>query len=485
MLSLTFRMNMLDLFLARLLVFIICLFAKVCFANSFPDVWDDPMSTIPPRISNGPSFPDSAPIACPSIVNLSIPLGLTEAIDLTLCNNAQLKYAWAGIKNQAAALGEASSAYFPTANFTYSPHQETRVKYPGFSDSNSISRGRMANANITWRIFDFGGQSGGRISAQHLLQSALSTYDANLQKVMAVTVQSYFDTLTAKATSEAKSLGIQLAVATLEATLRRQNNGNFSKSDTLQAQAALAKAQMASSRADGDYRKAQATLIFAMGLPSDTQIILAELTSQINDQNLKDLHSWLDFAEKQHPAIKAARGQLESAKVKIGVARASGLPNFDLVLNYYQNGYPGQGVLTTKQNTTTTGFNIAIPIFDGFSTTYKIRSAQAVAEQADASLHDVSNQILTDIVKSYADVLSSIDNIKSSDSLVAIVTAAEQSAMKRYAAGASDVLEVISTQATLNEAQQERIRCIAEHRSARLRLLANAGSLARLDILKN
>lgn len=41
----------------------------------------------------------------------------------------------------------------------------------------------------------------------------------------------------------------------------------------------------------------------------------------------------------------------------------------------------------------------------------------------------------------------------------------------------ADILELLATQTALAEAQQERIRCVAEYRSARFRLLANSGVL--------
>ncbi|MNF13342.1 hypothetical protein D3C80_2151500 [compost metagenome] len=50
---------------------------------------------------------------------------------------------------------------------------------------------------------------------------------------------------------------------------------------------------------------------------------------------------------------------------------------------------------------------------------------------------------------------------------------------RKFGRGAADILEMLNTQSALLEAQQERIRCQAEWRSARLRLLASAGVLGR------
>ena len=454
--------------------------ASPIFAIEVPDVLDDPLSTKPTILKLGVILPDGTPIGCPAQADLNLPLGLGEVIDLSLCNNPQIKQAWAAIKIQASALGEARSAYLPTASATYSPRQQSQVNYPQSPyNANSIANGRMGYANLTWRLFDFGGRAANRLSAKYLLEAALATHDASIQKAMAAAIQSYFDALTAIATAKAKTQAAGFARSAWEATVRREAKGVSANSDVLQAQTALANAQLASSRADGDYRKAQAALIFAMGLPANTKLMLQISDTRVQKRDFRDLNVWLEEAEFEHPAIKAAKAQLESAKEKVTAARAAGLPTLDFIGNFYQNGYPNQGVQPTNSNTTTVGATITIPIFEGFGTTYKIRGAQAQAEKAQADLEDNIRQILTDIVKSHADAASSLANLEFSQKLLEAATAAVESSMKRYDKGAADILELLTTQTALAGAQQERIRCIAEWRSARLRLLANAGVLGR------
>ena len=456
------------------------------FFNAFnspeiPDVLADPLWASPPTITAGPKLPDGWNVICPAQTDLTQALGLAQVIDLALCNNPQIKQAWAAIKIQAGAVGEARSAYLPTANATYSPRQQTQVNYPqSLYNANSITNGKMSYANLTWRLFDFGGRAANRASANYLLEGALAAHDASLQKAMAGTIQNYFDVLTAKANLKAKGQAVQYAKWSWEATLRRENKGVSAKSDTLQAQTALAKAQLASSRADGEYRKAHAALIFSMGLPTGSKVFLEELNAELQPGSIKDLNAWLEAAEQGHPAIKAAKAQWESAKEKITATRAAGLPTVDFVGNFYQNGYPNQGIQPTNSNTTTVGITLNIPIFEGFATTYKIRGQEAQAEKSQADLEDTTHQILTEIVKSHADAISSLANLESSQKLLEAANSALESSERRYDKGIADILELLTTQAALAEAQQERIRCIAEWRSARLRLLANAGVLGRV-----
>lgn len=448
-------------------------------AFGFPDVFDDPLKAKPPILRFGPTLPDGAPIQCPAQVDLRHPVGLLELIDLALCNNPKIAQAWASIKIQSSALGESRAAYLPTVSATYSP-QQTQVNYPQFPSANTITSGSQQYANATWRLFDFGGRAANNASSYYLLQSALASHNAAIQKAMTDVIQSYFDVLTNKATVSAKERASQLALSSWQATVRRENKGVSAKSDTLQAQAALAKAQLVASRASGDYHKALAQLIFVIGLPADSKFSLQEPGQHTEKQDFKDLNAWLMAAEHDHPAIKAAKLQLESSKEKIRTARSAGLPTVDIFGSFYKNGYPNQGLQPVNSNTTTVGFSISIPIFEGFATTYKIRGAQAQAEKSEADMADIKTQILTEIVKSFADTQSSLMNLTASQKLLEAATASVDSAVKRYENGAADILELLISQNTMAEAQQERIRCVAEWRSARLRLMANAGVLGAL-----
>jgi outer membrane protein len=82
-----------------------------------------------------------------------------------------------------------------------------------------------------------------------------------------------------------------------------------------------------------------------------------------------------------------------------------------------------------------------------------------------------------ELVKAYADAQSALANLDASLALQQAASAGVASAKKRYDRGAADILEMLSTEQALAEAEQERLRCVAEWNSARLRLRASAGVL--------
>ncbi len=436
----------------------------------------DPLRTMPAEIATGAILPgDQVPIVCPAKVDFAVPLSLGDAVDVALCNNPQLKASWAAIKVQASALGEAKAAYWPSLSATVNGlHSRSESTY-----SDATTDGITIYGSAAWRLFDFGGRKANRESAEALLSAAMSGHDATLQKTLAAVIQSYFDAQTAKADAGARSQAEAIARETLEATTRREGRGVSAQSDVLQAATAHARAVLEKHRAQGAYDKAISVLIYTMGIPTQTHLTLADDLAGTATAIEKDLDTWLTEAQKKHPAILAARAQLEAADRKIDAARSEGLPTFDLTANYFHNGYPGQAISSTQTNSYTVGLSLSVPLFSGFSNIYKIRGAEALKKQRTAELQDVEYNILMEVVKAFADAKSSLGNLRASEALIETAKAALETTRRKYDKGALDILEILSVQSAMADARQERIRCLAEWQASRLRLIANAGVLGR------
>lgn len=460
-----------------------CVISCNAWGIEFPYVLQDPLLTRPNVLDLGSTLAGyGRPFACASesSENLDVkePLALITAVDMALCHNPQVKSAWASIKVQAGALGEAKAAYVPTLNATVNK-LKNNTRYTDGTLPDTSNSGKTKYVNLTWRLFDFGTRSANLESANQQLAAALASHDAALQKVLTSVVVAYFDAMTAQATVKARTQAVELATGTWRTTQRREARGVAAVSDTLQAAAALAKAQLALSRAQGDAQKAHSVLMYAMGLPINTPLRLPDEHTNAQEVKVQDLAQWLNDAQQKHPAIAAARAQLAASKAKIQATQAEGLPSIDYTQNYYQNGYPNQGLSSTNSKVNTVGFTLNVPLFEGFARTYKIRGAQAQSEQSEAQLQDTELQILMEVVKAHADAQSSFENLQASLQLLNAAETAVRSSQKRYDKGAADILELLSTQSSLADAQQERVRCLSDWRAARLRLMASAGVLGR------
>lgn len=464
----------------------ICAFALAASLLALPPAqagWlDDPLRAQPQLSDGGRMLPgDSAAAPCPPSGGAT-PLTLPGAVDLALCHNAQVHGAWAVIRLQAAGLGEARAASLPTLNAGLSRVRD-RTAYPGGASAASSLNSNTASLNFSWRLFDFGGRAASQRGAQALLDAALASHDAVLQQTLAATVSAYVDAQTAQATARMRRDYAALAQETLAATRRRAQRGIGSHSDTLQAESALAKAALGASRADGEARKARAVLIYTLGLPANAAVVLdegddAQMASE-RDGMRDALDAWLALAQARHPAILAAQAQLAAAQERVAVARSEGRPSIDLTANFYQNGRPNQGLSPASTRETLVGISLNIPLFDGFARGYKVRGAQAQVEQKEAEAQETRQHALMDVVKTHAEAGMALANLAASHTWLDAAREAQASVQRKFGLGAADILEMLATQSALLEAQQERIRCQAEWRAARLRLLASAGVLGR------
>jgi outer membrane protein len=447
---------------------------------SYPP-FDDPLRTKPPVLDKGVILPgDKAPVpvSCSAPKDFSQPLALGEAVDITLCNNPQILYSWANIKVRAGAVGEARAAYLPTINAGINRTHD-RTSYPSSSYPTSDIWRTTGQAAMNWRIFDFGGRAANRRAAEYLLAAALSSHNATLQKALVDVTQAYFDAVSAKAALKAAAESEEIAQTTLATARTREERGAISQSDRLRATTALANTILAHNRAYGDYQKALAVLCRVMAVPAKTTIALPEDMSADAEEMSKDLNGWIDDAERNHPAIVAARAQLEAAQKQVTVARSAGLPTLNFSASHYRNTRPGEAVTVNEARETTWAIGVSIPFFDGFSNTYKIRGAEAQVEQKKAELTDTEKRIALDLIKAYVDASYALKNLSASANLLKAAREAQTVSRRRYDKGAADITEILNTQSAFSEAQHERIRCLAEWHSARLRLLANAGQMGR------
>jgi outer membrane protein len=407
-------------------------------------------------------------------------LSLARAVDLALCNNAEIQAAAASVRVRAAQVGEAHAAYWPVLSATATELAEN-TRYPGTSGHSTTDDAVTLYGSLNWRLFDFGGRHADSKAARLLLQVALSTRDATIQKVLGSVVESYFDAVSAKELAQNKEEDAMLGNETLASADRRVMRGDASESDSFQARTFIARTALDLNRARSAYDKALALLTYAVGLPTGSRFDVPDDADAQIPSDDQSLSVWLEQARQRHPAIAAARGDVDAAQAQVISARSSGKPVMDLQASYYANGFPQQGLDNTRQRNATVGLAVTIPLFDGFLNRYRVREAEATVSVKQAVLVDTERLTLTEIVKAYADATAAQKNLAASQTLLDTAVQSQMSSKRRYDAGAADIVEVLQTQIALADARQERVRSTADWRSARLRLLATSGVLTNLS----
>jgi outer membrane protein len=451
--------------------------------RGLPDIFKDPLRAYPAKALGLPLRDDADNLLCPVTNKAPEPLTLSSALDLALCHHPQLRASLAGVALQSAAVGEARAAWLPTLNGGVNK-LHSRTRYP---DSGTVvhQNGITANASLSLRLLDFGGRAANQQAANDLLEAALMSHQASVQKLMGDVVRSYYDTLIAQATLAARNEVVSLAEQTTVISQRRQAHGAGSDWDVLQARSAMAKAKLAQQRAHGDAQQAEAILALALGFSADTRMILPASGEDfvLPATGQEELTAWIKDAEQAHPALLSARAQIAAAQERITVVRSEGLPVVDLTANVYRNGYPNQGLQATNSVITNYGVSVSIPIFEGFARTYKVRAAQAQLRQKQADWALAVQEVATELAKAYIEASAALANVSSAQELQKVVNEAYRSALRRYENGRIAMPELLDAQSSLADARQEYLRCWGQWHSARLRLITAAGKMDKTRAL--
>ncbi|MDE1546428.1 TolC family protein [Dechloromonas agitata] len=393
------------------------------------------------------------------------PLTAVDAVDLMLCNHPQTREVWAAARAQAAQVGVARAGWLPTLSGSAGT---TRFDY-----QNSAYTRDSAAITLSWLLYDFGQRSASVESAQQLLGAAAATQDVTVQTLFLNALQAYY---AAQATRAAVASALQAersAQESFQAAAARYQVGVATPADRLQAQTALSQATLNRIKAEGEARNALGTLANALGFAAQQRIVLADLPAvPATAAFQKEVDGLIAEAQARRPDLRAAEAQLKAAEASVELARAQGRPTISLGA-----GPTWQESAGVTQQGGSIGLTLNVPIFSGFETTYRVRSAAAQAEVRAAQRDRLRSQVALDVWKAYQSLTTATQSLQTTADLVASAEQSERVALGRYKAGVGTILDVLSAQAALASARLQRIQAQLDWNVYRATLAQSVGAL--------
>lgn len=409
------------------------------------------------------------------------PLSLAELTDFALLNNPRTREVWAAARAEAAALGIAEAAFFPTIDGLISATR-TRSNNSSANTSNASSSGSQTRISpgisLSYVLFDFGARAATADAARFGLLAANLTQNRALQDVVLQVEQAYFSLLGARQTIVAARQTLATAQASLDAANARRAAGLATIGDVYQAQTALAQARLAHERASGEAAKFRGELATAVGLPANAPLDVAPADTPPTREIKSTVDAYLEQARQTRPDLIAAEAQFRAARASIDAETAQGLPSLELGANVGRT-YNSNGNDTSNNSIT---LNLRIPLFNGYRTRYAINQAEARAEQAAAARDRIALQVELEVWQAYYDLETARAQIESARALLASATLSREVAQERYRAGVGNVLEVLTAQAAEADARLQSIQAELSWYSALARLNNAIGILATAPV---
>lgn len=389
-------------------------------------------------------------------------LNLFDVVNLALCNNPQTREVWASSRAQAAQVDVSRGSYFPGASVSVSGNRNI----PG-------SNQRILGLTLSYLLYDFGARAASLENARQLLAAANATQDSTVQTVFLSAVQAYYQTQAAQAALDAAREAERAAQRSLAAAEARYLAGSATPADKLQAQTAWSQATLNRIAAEGTQKKSNGALANIIGLEANRSVMLAGANTEPVPAGFdRDVSALIEEAKRRRPDLIAAEAQVKAAEASADAARAAARPSISLTAS------------TTQLNTTgvtsrgsALGVNLSVPLFSGYSPTYRIRAAEAQVETQQARMERVRLQVALDVWNAWHNLVTASQSQQTSADLLRSAEQSERVALGRYEAGVGSILDVLNAQSALASARQQRIQSLLDWNVGRAALAQAMGSL--------
>jgi len=410
-------------------------------------------------------------------------LTLPNAVNLALCRNPATRAVWAQARQQAAALGSAESAWAPTISATGAESRTfgDHVDVSGTSVSSAQNTGDVA-VNLSWLLYDFGGRSGRIRSASRLLDAAALTANSVAQQIVLNVIQNYFGVVAADADLAAARIAEANYTRSLEVARARREGGAATLADVLQIETAFDQAVLARVQAEKSVQAARGLLAVTIGAAADQRLMLEAQAVPAEVPAFKArIADLMAEAASQRPDLAAAKAQRDAAEADVTVARAAGRPSISIGAGHDLVNTTG----VPRQNYSTVGVTLTVPVFTGYNVTYNVRQAQAVLEQREANVEQARLGVSLDVWNGYYALESANQQLTASAALSKSAEENEQVALGRYQAGVGTMIDLLTAQAAAVGARQQRIQAELGWQVARAQLALALGRLSGTQPLAN
>ncbi|MFT3897863.1 MAG: TolC family outer membrane protein [Thermomonas sp.] len=221
--------------------------------------------------------------------------------------------------------------------------------------------------------------------------------------------------------------------------------------------------------ARAQYDAARANTILTRNTVQDAYQALVEITgTQVGDLKglpddfqpslpaQQDADTWVATATGQNPTLQAQRADLEAAEAGVSTARSGHLPTLGLSASYgkalpslYDPDFVGPNDSTSR-----VGITLNVPIFSGFLTQSKVRSALAQRDAAADSVEQTKRAVERNTRNAYQTLVAGVSEVEARRLAVVSAKSAYDASQVGLEVGTRTVVDVLINQQNLFNAQQ-------------------------------
>lgn len=285
------------------------------------------------------------------------------------------------------------------------------------------------------------------------------------------TTNTFFDALAAEQLMRVREASVRRAEEQLKVAVAKLHAGRGIRPDSLRSLVTLGNAQLQLVNAQTALATAEANLGRLVG--EDGPI------GAVDDSSLYRLMPAVDAAALRAealanaPAVKSAEASAASARAAITIAKAAYYPTLNLSGSASYNGSSRNNYTFLQSRSVSLGLNW--PIFNRFQREQSIVSSQVSAEVSEANAGEARRQVLASLTAALAALEAARLRIGISQTSVQAGQEDLRVQQERYRLGAATIVDVLTSQEALNQAEVDAVTARFDYVRARAQIAALIG----------
>lgn len=421
-----------------------------------------------------------ATLAVPAVLaaQQSPSVRLDEAIRLARGVRPAVVQARTNLQNADAQVRSARGAYLPSLN-------ASTTGTTSFSEGAATvnpNTGQLQRANTTNTSVNLGLSAsldlftGFRRGADRRAAGATrgaaeaSLTDAEYQSELAVT-QQFFDALAAQQLVRVRQAGVRRAEEQLALAVAKLRVGSATRSDSLRSLVNLGNARLALVQARSDVAARQAGLGRLLG---ETRRVAAEDDSAFYAVlPALDTAAVLSEAEARSPRVQSTAATARAARAQLSAARSTYWPTLALSGSTRWNGNSSGNYDLSAQRQLSLGLSWAL--FDGFQREQGVVARLSSLDVAEANAADARRELMASLTTQLAALDAAGLRIEITGTSVAAAAEDLRVVNERYRVGAATILDVLTSQESLAQAEVDAISARFDYLRAKAQIEALIG----------
>jgi outer membrane protein len=378
--------------------------------------------------------------------------------------SAQKRSAWGAFLPNLTATSSASD-FFSEGASRVDP--VTGLVTTGNSTNRSVSTGISASVDLFT-----GFRRGAELSAARANENAAdaSLIDARFQQALTTTNQ-FLDALAAAQLLRVRESSVRRAEEQLKVSVAKLQAGSATRSDSLRSLVTLGSARLDQITTQTDLATAEANLARLIG--ESGRVRAADDSAFYVMLPAPDTQEIRIEAESKSPQVQSAVSSANAARANVRASRSAYWPTLALSANTGWNGNRANDYNLLNQRQVS--LSLRWSIFDRFDRELTIAQREADVDVAEATASDAKRAVEAQLQTRLAELDAAKERIQITGTSVAAATEDLRVQQERYRVGASTIVDVLTSQEALNQAEVDVVNARFDYLRAKAQLEALIG----------